>query len=80
LPVVTTTAAGSADLVSAECGIVIDNPNDTRTLAAALNWLVQYPESRKSMGQRARAVAEQHSWQQVSDQYLRLYEEIAGHS
>jgi len=77
LPIVTATTAGADDLVSEECGFVVDDPNDTEALAGALKWLVQHPENRKKMGQAARAVAEQHSWQRMSEQYLRLYEEVA---
>ena len=79
LPVVTAATAGADDLVSVESGVVIDNPNDTRALARALKRLVQYPETREQMGQAARAVARQHSWQRMSEQYLRLYKEVANH-
>ncbi len=79
LPVITTTAAGSADIVSAECGIVMDDPNNTGVLAVALKRLVQYPEKRKRMGQVARTVVEQYSWQQMTGRHLRLYEEILNH-
>ncbi len=77
LPVITATTAGAAGLVSAECGTVMDDPNDVSALAAALKRLARYPESRKRMGEEARAVVEQYSWQQASERYLRLYEEAA---
>jgi glycosyltransferase involved in cell wall biosynthesis len=76
LPVITATTAGAAELVGTECGVVVDNPNDTKALAATLNRLVQQPESRKRMGEAARTVAERYSWRQMSERYLRLYEEI----
>jgi len=79
LPVITATTSGTAELVGAECGIVMDDPNDADVLAVALKRIVQDPESRKRMGRAARVVAEQHSWEQMSDRYLRLYEEIAQH-
>jgi len=79
LPVVTAVTTGAAGLVSAECGIVMDDPNDTGTLVAAFRQLTQNPESRSRMGQAARAVAEQHGWQQMGKQYLQVYERILGH-
>ena len=36
LPVVTVTTAGAADLVSAGCGVVVDDPNDVSAFAVAL--------------------------------------------
>jgi len=76
LPVVTAATVGAAALVSDECGVVIQDPNDARSLAVALKRLVQSPESRKRMGRAARVVAEQHSWQRMSEQYLQVYEKI----
>ncbi len=80
LPVITAATVGSADLVSTQCGIVIDDPNDASSLAVALKRLVESPESRKRMGEAARTVVEQHSWQQMSERYLRLYQEIVNYS
>jgi glycosyltransferase involved in cell wall biosynthesis len=76
LPVITAATAGVSNMVDAGCGIVIDDPEDTKALAATLKRLVQYPESRKRMGQVARAVIERYSWQQMSERYLQLYEEV----
>ena len=77
LPVVTAVTAGATDLVGAECGIILDDPNEVDTLAGALQRLARHPESRKKMGQASRAIAEQHSWQRMSEQYLELYEQVA---
>lgn len=76
LPVVTAATVGAASLVDLECGFVVDDPNDAGTLAGALERLVQDPESRKRMGRAARAVAEQHSWHNMSERHLQLYGEI----
>jgi len=83
LPVITASTVGMPKLVSAagaECGIIIDNPNDSGVLAAACRRLVRDPDNLKSMGQAARAVAEQYSWQWMSEQYVQLYEEILEHT
>ena len=78
LPIVTAVTAGAADLVGADCGTVIDDPDNAHALAAALNQLVQYPQRRRSMGPAGREVIQQCcSWEQMSERYLQLYEEIA---
>ena len=41
-----------------------------------LRSFVRSPENLKSMGRAARAVAEQYSWQRMSESYLRLYEDV----
>ena len=79
LPVIATVTAGAAGLVNAECGTVLDKPNDTNALTLTLKEMIQCPERRKRMGRAARVAAEQHSWRRMSESYLRLYEEIAGH-
>ena len=76
LPAITATTAGAAELVDEECGILFDNSEDAEALAVALRSFVQSPENLKSMGRAARAVAEQYSWQRMSESYLRLYEDV----
>jgi glycosyltransferase involved in cell wall biosynthesis len=76
LPVITATTAGAAELVDEECGILFDNPEDAEALAVALRSFVRSPANLKSMGRAARAVAEQYSWQRMSESYLRLYEDV----
>lgn len=77
LPVVSATTAGADDLVSPECGVVVEDPNDTNALAAALERLVQSPDERKRMGHACRLAVEPHTFRRMSDQYLQLYEEVA---
>jgi glycosyltransferase involved in cell wall biosynthesis len=50
LPIVTIATAGAADLAGAECGVVVDDPNDVSAFAVALRGLVPYPEKRKRIG------------------------------
>ncbi len=77
LPVITAETAGSAELVSRDCGVVLADPNDIPALATALEALIGDEERRVCMGRAARAVAERHSWAQMANAYLRLYEEMA---
>ena len=80
LPVVTAVTAGAVGLVDEECGVVLEDPNDTAALTAALELLTRHEASRNRMGRAARTVAERHSWQKMGREYLRLYEEIVGDS
>ena len=80
LPIVTAVTAGAVGLVNEECGVVLDDPNDTAALTAALELLTRHEAIRNRMGRAARTVAEGHSWQKMGEEYLRLYEEIVGNS
>ncbi len=80
LPIVTAVTAGAVGLVDEECGVVLDDPNDTVALTAALELLTRHEASRVRMGRAARTVAERHGWQKMGEEYLRLYEEIVGNS
>lgn len=73
LPILTAQTTGGAELVDAQCGIVLSDPNDVAQLAAALQRLADDPKSRACMGQAARNVAEQHSWTHMAQEYLQLY-------
>ena len=74
IPVITATTAGVAEIVSPESGIVLDDPNDVQSLTHAMLDLSSFPERRQSMGQAARAVAEQYSWTTMAKEYLKLFQ------
>lgn len=77
LPVVTTRTVGAACLVTPECGVVLDDPDNVETLAAALRpFALSHPRCR-DMRLRARAVAERHGWAQMAMSYLTLYETLS---
>lgn len=77
LPVITSRTTGGAEVITEECGIQIDDPNNAEALAAAITSLAADPDRRRSMGQAARRVAEGNTWTHVADAYLRLYRECA---
>ncbi|HZT44217.1 MAG TPA: glycosyltransferase family 4 protein [Chthonomonadaceae bacterium] len=77
LPVIVAATVGAADLVTPEAGIVLPEPDDARRLASALCALVADAPRRCAMGQAARAIAEQHSWDHMAASYLQLYSEVA---
>ena len=89
LPVITATATGGAELITPECGVVLPDSDDTDALADALSsmisdWLKPIAEGdgakrtrMQQMGQAARAVAEQHSWNIMAQTYVDLFEELS---
>jgi glycosyltransferase involved in cell wall biosynthesis len=77
LPIVTAETAGGAELVDANCGFVLPDPDDTQALAAVLQQLVASPALRADMGRAARAVAEHHSWDRMAERYLSLFATLA---
>jgi glycosyltransferase involved in cell wall biosynthesis len=72
LPVVTAETTGGAELVTGNCGFLLENPDDVDTLVENLRLLTSKPHVRIEMGQAARAVAEDHSWTRMSERYLHL--------
>jgi glycosyltransferase involved in cell wall biosynthesis len=77
LPVITARSAGVAGLVHHDCGVVLDDPDDTAGLTEALRTLAGDPARRRQMGCAARAVAAEHTWTRTVEQYLTLYETLA---
>ena len=77
LPVLTAVTAGGAEVLTPECGHVLPDPDDAKTLARTLRAWVDDPQRRQQMGQAARQVAEQHSWERMAAAYLQVYREIA---
>ncbi|CAM3259250.1 glycosyltransferase family 4 protein [Rhodothermus bifroesti] len=77
LPVVVSRQVGTANLVG-QAGFVIDSPEDHEALAQAMGALARDPDLRQQMGLAARAVAEQHSWDQMANQYAALFERLTG--
>ncbi|MBD2499585.1 glycosyltransferase family 4 protein [Anabaena azotica] len=76
LPVITAATTGAADLVTPESGIVIADSDDVEALAKAMMLLTSDRHHRQTMGQIARAIAQQHSWEQMARKYVDLLEEL----
>lgn len=72
LPIITAQSAGGSELVNNRCGIVLQNPDSVRPLAEAMEKLTYDTPLCREMGQSARAVAEDHSWKTMAQQYLAL--------
>ncbi|TAE61170.1 MAG: glycosyltransferase family 1 protein [Nostocales cyanobacterium] len=76
LPVITAKTTGAADLITPACGIVLPECDDVDALAKALNLLNGDRILRQKMGKVARFIAEQHSWINMAQTYINLFEEL----
>ena len=76
LPVITARTVGAAELITPASGIVLDDPEDTVALTAAIARLVEDLKGRKAMGAAARTIAEQWSCRRMAQSYWKLYEEV----
>jgi glycosyltransferase involved in cell wall biosynthesis len=74
LPVITTRLAGAAQLLEGGAGVVLDDPEDTPTLTAAMLRLADDETLRRRIGKAARTIAESHGWATTAAQYADLIE------
>lgn len=77
LPVITASTVGASDLVSSECGFVLKDPEDVKTLTEALEQMILDIPKREQMCHAARIIAEKHSWSVQAKSYLDLFEKLA---
>ncbi|MPW21275.1 glycosyltransferase [Paraburkholderia sp. CNPSo 3157] len=78
LPVVTARTAGGAEIITPECGIVLDDPDDPQALAQAVARLASNDGERLAMGKAASDLAMGFGWARMAQQYIALYRQIAG--
>jgi alpha-1,6-mannosyltransferase len=74
LPVVGVQAAGIAELVSAEAGVLVP-PRDSRALADGI--LALYERGPARIGARARGLAERYAWEPLLARMLERYTALA---
>jgi glycosyltransferase involved in cell wall biosynthesis len=78
LPVLTTTAAGAADLVrSGENGLLVP-PGDADRLAAALDWCLRDPHRTRAMRRAAAATAAARPWEVYRREYADCLARLLG--
>ncbi|MFM0738500.1 glycosyltransferase family 4 protein [Paraburkholderia xenovorans] len=78
LPVVTARTAGGAEIITPECGIVLDDPDDPKALAGAVARLAGNDDARRAMGVAANELATGFGWARMAAQYIALYRQLAG--
>jgi len=76
-PVVTSRTVGAASLLTEDCGIVVEDPEDVEGLSAALLRLTATPALCEQMGRAGRTLALRHTWTDMADQYAALLEDLA---
>ncbi len=76
LPVVTARTAGGAEIITPECGIVLDDPDDPAALAAAIERLARSRDACRAMGEAARRLMEGFGWARMGAQYIALYRRL----
>lgn len=76
LPIVAGRTTGGTELLTSDCSVLLENPEDHQQLAAVLNRLLGAPSELASMGKAARQVALANSWQVMAQRYLSLYREV----
>jgi glycosyltransferase involved in cell wall biosynthesis len=78
LPVVTARTAGGAEIITPDCGIVLDDPDDPKALAGAVARLADNDDARRAMGVAANQLATGFGWARMAEQYIALYRQLAG--
>lgn len=74
LPVVTTAATGAGELLTFECGTVIEDPWDIAALTAAMSGWLSDPARRHSAASACRSIAQANGWTAMATQYLEVLE------
>ena len=80
LPVIVANTVGAAELITPDCGIVLQDSEDVAGLAKSLDDLASNAEQRQRLGQTARIIAEQYNWHTQAQIYVNLFEEVVGSS
>jgi glycosyltransferase involved in cell wall biosynthesis len=78
-PIVATNVGGIPELIKNGWTGILVPPRNPRALADAISYLLLNPDEATKMGERARAVARNYSWDNVVDKILRVYEALASH-
>lgn len=77
LPIITARTAGGAEIITPECGIVLNDPDDSVKLADAIALLSASNELRREMGAAASELAVEYGWSRMAAQYIALYRQLA---
>ncbi|MBC8184785.1 glycosyltransferase family 4 protein [candidate division KSB1 bacterium] len=76
LPVVASKRGGLWDL-GKDCAEFVDNPDDDKTFAEKIVYLLQSTEARSALSQKSLAVAEDFSWENCAHEHLKTYQKCA---
>jgi glycosyltransferase involved in cell wall biosynthesis len=76
IPVITAKTTGGSEVITSECGILLNSTEDIFELSQALERLSRDLTLRNQMGEAARVVAEQHSWANTTQRYIDLFKTL----
>ena len=77
LPVVTTRAAGAAELIDHDqTGLLVDDPTDISAFTTHMRALAADPSRRRRLGEAAAAAMRTQSWDSVAERTMTLYERV----
>ena len=74
IPVITALSTGGSEVITPECGILLNSTENVGELAQALKLLSDDRQLREQMGQVGRAIAEENSWTNMADKYVQLFQ------
>jgi glycosyltransferase involved in cell wall biosynthesis len=72
IPVVTTAATGASELLTPDCGTVVQDPADIAAISAAMQYWLCDPARLAAAAPACRAVAQANGWESMANQYLQL--------
>ena len=75
LPVVTTACCGAGELLTKDCGSVVQDPDDAAGLASAIAHWIENPELRSQAAPACRAVALANGWDSMAKRYFEILRE-----
>jgi glycosyltransferase involved in cell wall biosynthesis len=76
VPIVASTAGGNRELLGVDSGLLFE-PGDVRALATAMDWMIDHPDERKTMGLRGRQrMIEHYDLHRLVERHEALYREM----
>jgi len=77
LPVIVSSANGASEIITHGVdGLILQDPDDEKTLALMIQWLWEDPEFREHIGERAGVTARQYTWERNAVELRAIFEEI----
>ncbi|HXJ17807.1 MAG TPA: glycosyltransferase family 4 protein [Candidatus Polarisedimenticolia bacterium] len=77
LPVIVSAENGTCEIISHDVdGMVLDDPADSKTLAAMIRRLYEEPVFRTHLGEKAAVTARQYTWERNGDELAAIFEDV----
>ncbi len=77
LPVITSKAAGAAELIKdGKSGLLLDNPKDPGEIAEKANMLIKDKSLANKIKKEARCIAEEYDWDKAAEKWIDVFEEL----